>query len=283
MSSPPRGSAAVVVAALVAAMALLAAPAAAQTESSPEARAEALYNAAGARIEGGNPEEAIPLLEESVRLKPTGLGARYSLADCYERTGQLDRARSLFQSVAEDAAAAGKAPLEADARARIARLPPAIPGPAIPPAQPRTPAVEQPVAPAALAPAGAAVGAAPTWSTQRTVGLVVGGAGLAGLAVGAAFGFETFSTSNEVKRMHLCKEGTPTVCTLQGRMLYQAANETAVISNVAFSIGSAAVIAGVVTFLTARVGKGARPAALRFDAAPTVGGSGAGVLVHGVW
>jgi hypothetical protein len=114
------------IAAVAAALSLVPVRSTAQPAQSPEEHAEALYREADARVEESKPEEAIPLLEEAVRLKPTALGASYRLADCYERTHQPERALALFRRVAEEASTAGKAPLEADARARAERLLPRL-------------------------------------------------------------------------------------------------------------------------------------------------------------
>ena len=339
-----RSSVATTVAALAAvALSFTTARAPAQPAQSAEARADALYREAAAHIEDGKPEEAIPLLENSLRLKPTGLGARYGLADCYERTGKLASALALFWSVAEEAKATGKGPLEGDARARVAKLFPriildvpaavravpqlvvAIDGhPIAPPdfGQPlpvppgehvitaSAPGKQSMVPHAVTASAGATlavvippleaaleprpIGLVPppaeghpspasAWGTQRTIGLVLGGAGLVGVVVGTVFGVQTLSTSSEVKRNHHCTEGDPTVCNPQGYALYQEANKTATRSNVALALGGAAMIAGVVTFVTAGTGKPGKPGALRVSAGPMVGAGTAGLSLQGEW
>jgi hypothetical protein len=280
-------------------LSLSTARASAQPGASAQARADALYQQAGARIDSGDYQEAIPLLESSLQLKPTGIGARFRLADCYERAGKLERALELFEQVGLEARAAGKAHLEGDARARAAGLRSRIPRPPAAieekPLAPSTPAppetVEAPPPPIIAAPprplAGPPVkekaGAAPTWSIQRTLGLVLGGVGLAGLAAGTALGVQTLSTSREVKREHACTDSEPAVCTSRGYTLYQQAFATAKLSNWMFAVGGAAVIAGVVTFATARSSKPLASTGLQWHAGPAVSAGTAGLSLHGAW
>jgi hypothetical protein len=66
-------------------------------------------------------DEACPKLEESERLAP-GLGTRYHLGDCYEKSGRRATAWSTFIDLAEAARAAGHADGAKRAAARAAAL-----------------------------------------------------------------------------------------------------------------------------------------------------------------
>jgi tetratricopeptide (TPR) repeat protein len=285
-------------------LSLSSARASAPPEASAQARADALYQQAGSRIDSGDYQEAIPLLESSLQLKPAGIGARFRLADCYEHAGKLERALELFEQVALEARAAGKAHLEGDARARAdglrSRLPrppaaieeaPLAPSTLTPPktveASPPPLTAAPPPRPLAALPPPAKekekASAAPAWSTQRTLGLVLGGVGLAGLAAGTALGVQTLSTSREVKRERACTDSEPAVCTARGYALYQQAFSTANLSTWMFAVGGAAVIAGVVTFATARSSEPVAPTGLQWHVGPAVSAGTAGLSLHGAW
>jgi hypothetical protein len=68
---------------------------------------------------------ACPKLEESQRLDP-GLGTQYRLAECYEGTGRLASAWSLFVEVSESARRAGTLDRANDAERRAAALSPRL-------------------------------------------------------------------------------------------------------------------------------------------------------------
>jgi hypothetical protein len=72
------------------------------------AAAQALYDRATALMDEGKPSEACPMLEEVTRLIPDGLGARITLAECYEREGKLASAWALYSSTAAAALRAGQ-------------------------------------------------------------------------------------------------------------------------------------------------------------------------------
>jgi len=125
------------------------------------------------------------------------------------------------------------------------------------------------------------------WSTQRNVALGVGGVGVAGVVLGAVFGAMTLSKTSAAKDH--CSATTPPQCDPEGLTLYGDANTTANVSNVGLAVGGAAVIAGVVLFLTAPSGETAAPAAaagsarVKVRALPVVGLGSTGVLLQGVW
>jgi serine/threonine-protein kinase len=84
--------------------------------------------------------------------------------------------------------------------------------------------------------------------TQRIAAYVVGGAGIVGIGVGSFFGLRAISKSNDANKQ--CPRGFQ--CdTLLGATLTDDAKSAATISNVAFSVGAAALVGGVVLYLTA--------------------------------
>ena len=134
----------------------------------------------------------------------------------------------------------------------------------------------EPATPAAAAPAPAG------WSTQRTVGIAVGAAGIVGIVVGSVFGAKAMSADSDSHAHCVAPEFTR--CDPQGIQLGKDAFSAATGSTVGFLLGGAAVIGGVVTFLTApsgapKSGSGAR----RFEARPMVGAQVGGLVVAGQW
>lgn len=79
------------------------------------AAAQALYDKASAEMDVKNYASACPTLEEVTRLIPEGLGAKLTLAECYEGLGKLASAWSAYTLVEELAKKAGQ-----DERARKA-------------------------------------------------------------------------------------------------------------------------------------------------------------------
>lgn len=130
--------------------------------------------------------------------------------------------------------------------------------------------------------------AATGWSTQRKVAIGVGAAGAAGLVVGAVFGAMTLSKTSATTGH--CSTDEKPKCDEEGLTLYADANTTANVSNVALAVGGAAVIGGVVLFLTAPGGEAAAPTtakasakAARIEVVPVVSAGAAGVFLQGVW
>ncbi len=120
---------------------------------------------------------------------------------------------------------------------------------------------------------------APGWSTQRKVAIGVGAAGVAGIVVGSVFGAMTLSKTGSAKD-HCSTEVTPPQCDPDGVKLYGDAKTTANVSNVAMAVGGAAVIGGVVLFLTA---PSAKVQSARFKVVPLIGAGSGGIFVQGVW
>ncbi len=77
-----------------------------QNDAQRTGAARALYDQAVIEMESGGYESACPKLEASVKLEPEALGARITLAQCYEGGGRLASAWSTYLQVE---AAAGKA------------------------------------------------------------------------------------------------------------------------------------------------------------------------------
>jgi serine/threonine-protein kinase len=127
----------------------------------------------------------------------------------------------------------------------------------------QAPAKEEPVAPATPAPAG---------STQRMVGLALGGAGVVGVLVGSVFGLVSKSTYNHALGSEC--GNSPNACSMQGAQDGQTAHGQATVSTVGFVAGFALLVGGAALYFTAPHG---------LSVGPTVGGDGAGLQVRGAW
>ena len=146
-----------------------------------------------------------------------------------------------------------------------------------------TPPATPPLGAAAGRPAGPedASGAAVNMSTapsempssgQRTMGLVVGAAGIVGVGVGTFFGLRAFSKYGDAK--DLCPE---TNCTsAEGPVLTDEARNAATAANIAFGVGLVALAGGAVLYLTAPSERSATRGALHAKIGPgsiVLGGS----------
>lgn len=98
----------------------------AQTQGGATAQAQVLFQEAKADMDAGKHALACPKLEESNRLDP-GMGTQYRLAECYEYTGKLASAWSLYKDVEAAARQAGKKDREEKARERALALEPRLP------------------------------------------------------------------------------------------------------------------------------------------------------------
>lgn len=86
-------------------------------------------------------------------------------------------------------------------------------------------------------------GTDPLW----TAGLVVGGIGIVGVGVGAAFGVMTFTDADAAENDEsLCPKMQ---CTEEGLQAVDDAKTKALVSNIALGVGGAAVVAGIVLVL----------------------------------
>ncbi len=153
---------------------------------------------------------------------------------------------------------------------RLAEVAEATAEAAPPPAQPPPPT-------APLSPAPAVPPPAAHMSAQRTMGLVSGGIGVAGLIVGATFGLIAQSDNNDAK--HDCP--TNSTCNPQGLASTTSALHAATASTVAFIAGGALTAAGLVLYLSAPTG--APGSGARLGLSPMVGAATGGVALEGGW
>jgi hypothetical protein len=161
--------------------------------------------------------------------------------------------------------------------------PASIEVPALAEAAPETtpaPSPSIPAAPVAASPAPAAPPAEPAashGSGQRTIGLVTGGVGLAGLIVGTTFGLIANSDNNDAKT-HCPTDST---CNSQGIASTTSALHAATASTVAFIAGGAMAAVGLVVYLTSP--SDAARSSGRLGLSPIVGAATGGVALHGGW
>jgi hypothetical protein len=113
-------------------------------------------------------------------------------------------------------------------------------------------------------------------TTRRLVGLVVGGTGLAGTAVGTAFGLLAISANNAQKND--CNTMT---CPhhLQAVSEHSALETDGTVSTVAFIAGGALIVTGAVLFFTG--GGASKEASSSLIVAPSLGSGSGGVAVWG--
>jgi len=89
-------------------------------------------------------------------------------------------------------------------------------------------------------------------NSQRTMGLIVGAAGIVGVGIGSYFGLRAFSKNSDADGH--CSNGQ---CDQTGMDLTAEANNAATAANIAFGVGLAALAGGVVLYLTAPSGPSA--------------------------
>jgi hypothetical protein len=125
------------------------------------------------------------------------------------------------------------------------------------------------------APKIAAPEAAPYWNGQRVAAVSLGGAGIAGVVVGAVFGVRA-GKDLEASRPH-CKDLNPDPCDAEGVALRDRASTGAWVSDLGIGLGAAAIVGGVVLFATAPAGRpAAAPSKGGVEITPIVAGSRAG-------
>jgi hypothetical protein len=117
--------------------------------------------------------------------------------------------------------------------ARTVELPQLAPAPQAPPRQPTAP-------PAADGTRG---------STQRNAGLLLGGVGLAGLAVGGFFGYRAYDKNKSSKSE--CRTEAPNACSPEGTSLRADAASAAKLSTIITASGAALVVGGATLVFTA--------------------------------
>jgi serine/threonine-protein kinase len=119
------------------------------------------------------------------------------------------------------------------------------------------------------------------WSTQRTVGVIVGGLGVAGAVVGTVFGVRSFG-KNDDSSAH-CTTGTPDRCDDLGLELRSDATEAATVSTVMFAVGGTALAAGIVLFVTAPPRASDVSGSKHVGVGLTAGPLATGLSLHGAW
>ncbi len=82
------------------------------------------------------------------------------------------------------------------------------------------------------------------FGTQRTIGVVVAGVGMAGIIVGSVFGGQTLSKVNQASTF--CNADDPPKCSPEGIDLHRQAGTFANISNIGIGVGAAALVGGIV-------------------------------------
>lgn len=122
ISRRPLGLAMVV----AAAMGVAPREARAQSDAQRTGMARALFDQAVSEIASGDYESACPKLESSVKLEPGALGARITLAECYEGAGKLASAWSTYLQVEAAATAAKQAARLTRAREHLEALGPKL-------------------------------------------------------------------------------------------------------------------------------------------------------------
>lgn len=91
--------------------------------------------------------------------------------------------------------------------------------------------------------------AAPSSSAQRSAGIVVGAAGLIGLAVGGYFGYSAYARNQESKGE--CRADLPNACTPNGARMRGEASDSARLSTIFALSGAGLFASGVTLVLTA--------------------------------
>jgi hypothetical protein len=120
---------------------------------------------------------------------------------------------------------------------------------------------------------GAAVGPDTTSESvghgQRVAGIVIGAVGLAGLGASGVFALVAKNTYND--SLKNCQTDNPGLCSSTGVSQRSDARTDGNIASVAFGVGAAALVGGVIVWLTAPHASSTGSA--RFVVAPTLGGA----------
>jgi hypothetical protein len=150
----------------------------------------------------------------------------------------------------------------------------------------REPIVFAPIPPLAapaplMPPAPPPVTASPsTWSTSKSLALVAGGAGLAGIAVGSVFGL--MARSSWSSSQSDCPSATSCAQHAQAVTDHDSATSSATVSTIAFAAGGAALAAGAILWLTAPHAEAARTSTTSsLRVVPVAGPGGTAMLVTG--
>jgi hypothetical protein len=123
---------------------------------------------------------------------------------------------------------------------------------------------------------------APYWGAQRTLGVVAGVAGLAGLVVGSIYGVK--AANKNAESLPHCQPNNTKLCDAQGVALGEDAFAAAHVSTAGFIAGGVGLVGGTILFLTAPSANAkSTSGSLRFEAQPIVGFGVAGLSVRGAW
>jgi serine/threonine-protein kinase len=184
-----------------------------------------------------------------------------------------------------EARAPGRKPFSATVRVgeQAARASVSVPVLEVDPTSAAPEAAAAAPAPAAAAPpassAPAALPAADEETSQgldrRTIGLIVGGAGIVGLGIGTVFGLRAIGKNSDAEEY--CPDGDR--CFPQAESLTNEARNAATVANVAFGLGAAALIGGGILYFTAP----SKAEARRLRLAPIASSRGGAVLVQGAF
>jgi hypothetical protein len=123
---------------------------------------------------------------------------------------------------------------------------------------------------------GGETGGSNPGSTQRLVGLVVAGAGVVGIGIGAVFGVVAMNKENTALGNDCTADK---YCSQQGLQLGQDAHGAATASTIAFGVGAAAVAGGLALYFLAPKSSAAPTVGLRASGLP--GGASLGLV--GAW
>ena len=104
------------------------------------------------------------------------------------------------------------------------------------------------------------------WTTQKTIGVAVGGAGVVGLVVGSIFGATALSDANGLKS----QPGCPSSCPPSTQSQIDTLHGHQWASDIGLGLGVVGLAVGAVLFLTSHAPEAAPATALRFDVGPGV-------------
>jgi serine/threonine-protein kinase len=149
---------------------------------------------------------------------------------------------------------------------KLVTVEPAAPSAPPPPVSPVVPATAPPPAEAP-----------PPSNAQATVGVTIGIVGLVGIGAGTYFGLRAKSKNTDAVNNHCPK--TPICNDQDGVTLSDQAGQAAVLSNITFSVGGTALVAGTILLLTAP--SKPRKSGLDFHVVPVAGAREMGASVEG--
>jgi hypothetical protein len=163
---------------------------------------------------------------------------------------------------------------------------PTMPAVTPPPPPPSPPEVATAVAPVATEPSTPpprdSAGRSSSWNAQKTWAVVVGGVGIAGLAVGTGLGLS--ASSSKSKQVSECPSSD--TCTQAGYTQalqdHSSATSNATWSTVGFGVGAAAIVIAVIVWATSASGSDTTPGASSAQIGPAFG-SRSGALLQGAF